>query len=121
MSGPIPAGELTDMRTTVNGTFDLSCQIQRKAPSRTAEGDVVDNYSTLYTVACNLTQPPVAMMQIYSSVIGAFETWLVRFAWNQDVLRDDQLIIGGLALRVQIVLNPQSYSADTRVLAGKVM
>lgn len=121
MSGPIPAGELTDIRAYVSASFDTACTIQRKGTTRTTEGYPVDNYTTIATTTCNLTQPPIAMMQNYANIIGPNETWLIRLAWNQDIVRDDQIIVGGVTMRVQVILNPQSYSADTRVLAAKVV
>ena len=121
MSGPLPAGELADMRATVSASFDTACTIQRKNTTRTAEGYPVDGYATIATTTCNLTQPPIAMLQNYSDLIGPNETWLIRLAWNQDVLRDDQITVSGILMRVQVVMNPQSYSCDTRVLAAKVV
>lgn len=118
--GFLPASELAAITATVTAALDLTCVIQRKHPVRDAFGSQSDGYSTLATTTCNLTQPSPALMQNYAAEIGPSESWLVRLPNGQDVQRDDQLIVGGVTMRVQIVLQPQSYSTSTRVLAATV-
>jgi hypothetical protein len=121
-SGFLPNTEMTAIRAVVTASLDLSCQIQRKtAPTQNADGYQVDNYTTIATVNCNLTEPTTAMLQSYASLIGADQAYKARFSWNIDVKRDDQLIISGLpALRVQMVDDVSSYSADTTALVTVV-
>lgn len=118
MSGLVPATELTALQTLVTSSLDLTCVIQRKTPTRTAEGYQIDGYATIATTVCNLAEPPTLMMQQYASRIAAEVTWQVRLPYNTDVQADDQLIVSGSTLRVEVVLNPESYNTSIRVLAS---
>jgi hypothetical protein len=114
----IPASELAAMQATINAALDQSCTIQRKSPTRTAEGYQVDGYTTLATSVCNVAEPTQAMMQNYATRIADEETWLLRLPYNQDIRPDDQILVAGVTMRVEIVLNPESYNTSIRVLAS---
>jgi hypothetical protein len=121
-SGFLPNTEMTAIRAAVTASLDLSCVIQRKtAPPQNADGYQVDTYTTIATVPCNVATPTQAMMMTYASLIGPEQALMIRFSWNVDVRRDDQLVISGLPnLRVQMVEDVASYSADVRALAVAV-
>ena len=121
MPGLLPQSDIDAMRATVNSSLDLTCVIQRKtSPTRTAEGYQVDNYGTIATTVCILTQPPQSMLTNNAGLIGTNEAWLVRLPWNADIRADDQVLVSGQTMHIQVVLNPQSYSMDTRCLATQL-
>jgi hypothetical protein len=115
----IPSAELAAMQAQVNTALDLSCTIQRKtSPTRTAEGYQVDTYTTIATTTCNLAEPGEALLQNYAYRIANEETWLVRFPFNTSLRADDQIIVSGVTMRVEIVLNPQSYNLSLQALCS---
>ena len=117
----INANDLQSMQTTATSSLDLPCQIQRAAKASDGYGGFSETWATIATVNCNMAQPTAALMQQYAQKLGNQKLFMVRLPANQDVKRDDQLIIASDTLRVQAVLTPRTYETARRVLASEVV
>lgn len=116
----IPASELTAMQATVNSALDKTIVIKRATASSDGAGGQSLSWSTIATVSGNLAQPSGALLQNYDFLVGSESTWKVRLASGTDVKENDELVVGGLTLRVQVILQPQSYSTAVNLLAAEV-
>lgn len=118
----ISPAELAAMQATATAAMDLTITISRAALARTALGGQSETFANVATVAGNLAQPTAGQLQNYDYLIGALSAWQVRVPAGTDVRPNDQLTVSGLAvpLRVQVILQPQSYQTATRLLATEI-
>jgi hypothetical protein len=118
----ISPAELAAMQAVAASAMDVSIQIQRATNARTAMGGTSESYANHGApVKGNLAQPTAGQLQNYDFLIGALATWQVRLPAGTDVLVNDLLIVAGVpAMRVQVVLDPQSYQTARRVLATEI-
>src|SRR5579883_1701074 len=116
----IPSSELQAMQAASTSAMDQTCVVQRKSPTAGGFGQPVDNFSTINTTVCSVAQPTGALMQNYAYLIGSLDSWLVRLPYGTDVKPDDQLVIDGVTMRVQVILDPLSYPIDVRLLASAI-
>lgn len=116
----ISAADLAAMQATANASMDTSIAIQAVNRTSDGAGGFTESWATSSTVNGNLAQPTGQMMQNYDFLIGPLATWMVRLPVGTSVSRDNQLVIGSLTLRVQVVLQPQSYQTSMRLLASEV-
>jgi head-tail adaptor len=116
----ISAPDLAAMQATANASMDTSIHVQAVTRTSDGAGGFTETWATVATVNGNLAQPTGQMMQNYDFLIGPLATWLVRVPVGTVISRDNQLVIGSLTLRVQVVLQPQSYQTSMRLLASEV-
>lgn len=116
----ISAAQLAAMQATANAALDQTITIKRGAKTSDGAGGSSLVWNTIATVSGNLAQPSGQLMQNYDYLIGTTTTWMVRVPVGTNVLENDQLVIGSLTLKVQAILQPQSYQTSTRLLAAEV-
>ena len=116
----LSATELAALQATANGALDKTIQVQSVTRISDSAGGFTETWATVATVQGNLAQPTGGMMANYDFVIGPLATWLVRVPVGTAVTRDNQVIVAGLTLRVQVILQPQSYQTAMRFLASEV-
>jgi|SRR6185437_2643022 len=117
----LSADQLAQFQATATAAMDLSITIQRATLARTALGGQSESYSDHATVNGNLSQPTASLLQNYDYLIGDLATWQVRMPVGTDVQANDRLSVAGYPLmRVQVVLQPQSYQTAVRLLASEV-
>lgn len=116
----ISASELAQLQSDANSSFDQSFTIQRLLRTPDGTGHYSETWSTIATISGNLAQPTAGQMQNYGYRIGNLATWQVRVPVGTNVQENDQIVVGGQTLRVQVVLSPQSYATALRLLASEV-
>lgn len=116
----ISAAELAAIQATSASSGDLSIAVMRRGITQDAEGNVLPTYTLHATVAGNLAQPTAGQLANYGYAIADLAAWMVRVPVGTDVQIGDRLSISGQTMEVQIILNPESYGASTRVLAAEV-
>ena len=117
----IPAAELAALQATANSSMDQSIQVKRSTRTKTASGHFTEAWNNVGSpVLGNLAQPTGNQMQNYGYVIGSLDAWMVRLPVGTNVLENDRLVVGGQTLRVQVILQPQSYQTAMRLLASAV-
>ena len=116
----LSAAQLAAFQATANKALDQSITIKRATKTPDGAGGSSFVWNTIATVSGNLAQPSAAMMQNYDYLIGTTTTWMVRLPVGTNVLENDELTTGSLQLRVQAILQPQSYQTSLRLLAAEV-
>lgn len=118
----ISNAELAAMQATSNSAGDLSIAIYRPTLTQDGAGNVVKTFpgTPTHTVLGNLAQPTASQLSNYGYAIADLATWMARVPVGTDILIGDRLVVSGQNLEVQIILNPESYSTSTRVLAAEV-
>lgn len=119
---PISPAEMLSIQADVAlAACDKDCQIQR-LPTSTPDSRGVPSGvpTTIATVKAGMKQPTGNHLQNYDYLIAAMDTWLVQFPVGTDVRAQDNLVIEGRSLVVQIILAPQSYPGLLSVLASEV-
>jgi hypothetical protein len=116
----ISANDLLSMQATANAAGDTSIVIKRMTPTKDSTGHFSEAWNTVTTVTGNMAQPSPAQMQNYEYKVGVLNAWLVRVPVGTSILENDELVTGGLTLRVQIVLVPQSYPTCIQALASVI-
>lgn len=117
----LSAAMLAAMQATANASLDVSVTIKRNtAGVSDGAGGSSEVDTTIATVNGNLAQPSGQLMQNYDYLIGTTTTWMVRLPVGTNVLENDILLVGSLKLRVQAILQPQSYQTSLRLLAAEV-
>ncbi len=116
----ISLAELQAMQATATSAMDESITIQRATPTSDGAGGSSLAWATVVTVSGNLAQPSGQLMQNYDYLVGATSTWMVRVPTGTNVKENDRLQVGGQTLRVQVILQPQSYQTAMRLLAAEV-
>lgn len=125
MPGPLTAGQLTFFQTAATGTLDLVANTTRNTSTGVdIYGNPVEPGSwpaVLTGVACGMSDPPPAMMQLYpEAFIGSVRTAKFSFPIGSDVKRGDRITVGGRTYRVQVRLDPHSYSLLVQVIASQI-
>ena len=116
----ISATELAALQATANSAMDLSITIKRATRTTDGTGHYSDSWATVTTVNGNLAQPTGNQMQNYGYLVGPLDTWMVRVPYGTNLQVNDRLVIGSQTLRVQILLQPQSYQTAERVLGTAI-
>jgi head-tail adaptor len=116
----LSAAEIAEMQAVATASLNTSCQIQRSTLTADGYGSSSETWTTVATVNVTLAQPSEGQLQKYAERIGGLASWLVRFPYGTDVRVNDQLIVGGVTLRVEAPLFPTSYEMSSRVLASEV-
>lgn len=118
----ISASELAQIQADVAAAaLDKTCQIQRlPASTPTSRGVPSGSYTTIATVACAMRQPTSTHLQNYAYMIEALAAWLVHLPIGTDVRAQDQIVVEGQTLTVQVLLTPQSYPALLSVIAAEL-
>lgn len=122
----ISAADLASMQATVNSAFDQTATLQRPTMTPDATGHMSQSLAIVTINAtgtaynCNLATPSANLAQKYADRIGTLKAYKIRLPVNQDVKEQDILTIttlSNLALRVQAVLETNSYNTSTQALA----
>lgn len=117
----VSAAEMAAIRQEVaSAALDLPCVINRKVITRDAFGTETEAWSVFATVMSGVQSPSVGHLTNYAYIIGNLATWLVLVPYDTDIRIQDQLLIDGDTMVVQVVLTPQSFSAVQAVLASEV-
>ena len=116
----LSAAQLAAAQATAQRALDQSITIQRATKTPDGAGGSSLVWNTIATVNGNLAQPSGQLMQNYDYLIGTTSTWMVRVPVGTNVLENDRLQVGGQTLRVQVLLQPQSYQTALRLLAAEV-
>ena len=116
----ISLAELQAMQATATSAMDESITIQRATPTSDGAGGSSLAWATVATVNGNLAQPSGQLMQNYDYLVGTTSTWMVRVPVGTNVKENDRLVTDGQTLRVQVILQPQSYQTAMRLLAAEV-
>ena len=119
---PVSADEMAAIQAeAVAAACDKVCQIYRvTGQARDAFGSRVPTYTLIKTTVAGMTQPTAGQLQNYDYLIGSLAAWQVRMPIGIDVTHQDHLVIEGQTLEVHVLLNPQSYSAFTNVIAAEI-
>lgn len=116
----LSSAQLAAFQAAANMAMDETIVIKRATPTSDGMGGSSQVWNTVTTVSGNLSQPTGAQMQNYGYVIGSLDTWQVRVPVGTNLLENDRLVVGGQTLRVQVILQPQSYQTSMRLLASEV-
>jgi hypothetical protein len=116
----ISAAELAAMQATVGSALDLPITVQRATRTSDGAGHFSETYATVAVVQGNLTQPTAGQLQNYDYLIGALSAWQVRVPQFTNVQEADQVLVGGLTLKVQVLLRPHSYETAWVLLATEI-
>jgi hypothetical protein len=135
----IGAAELAALQATANSALDVSIQVKRSTRTKTASGHFTETWNNVGSpILGNLAQPTGGQMQNYGYVIGSLDAWMVRVPVGTNLLENDRLVVSDpqgysiatnallpqeqlfQTLRVQVILQPQSYQTAERVLASAV-
>lgn len=117
----LSASQLAAMQAIANAALDQSITIKRNTGGVSdGAGGKSEADTIITTVNGNLAQPSGQLMQNYDYLIGTTATWMVRVPVGTNVLENDLLFVGGQKLRVQVILQPQSYQTSMRLLAAEV-
>ena len=117
----IGANELAALQATANSALDLSIQVKRPAKTSDGQGGFTETFNNVGSpIKGNLAQPTGGQMQNYGYIIGPLATWMVRVPVGTNLQINDRLVVAGQTLRVQVLLQPQSYQTAERVLASEV-
>lgn len=117
----LPALELAQIRADAAvATLDQTCVIQRKMIATDNMGGDSYTWATIATVQAGLSEPSAGQLQNYDFKIGSLAAWQVKLPYGTNIQHQDQLMIGGQILIVQVVLAPRSYAALLTVLASEV-
>ena len=119
----LSASELAQIQTDAAATLDKPCEVYR------ATSSVADGYGTETPdyiqispngLMAGMTEPTAGQLQNYDYLIGDLAAWHVRLPVGTDVEHQDHLIIDGVLLEVQVILQPRSYQALMSVIASEV-
>lgn len=122
----ISATDMAAMQATVNASFDQTATLTRPTYTSGAYGQPVENDATIAINAtgtaynCNLATPSANLAQRYAERIKTLKAYRVRLPAGQDIKEQDVLTVttqNGLQLKVQAVLELNSYSTSVQVLA----
>lgn len=116
----LSSAQLAATQATANAALDKSITVKRVVRVQGSDGHYSESWSTLETVNGNLSQPTGTQMQNYNYLVGPLNTWQVRLPAGTTVAENDRLVIGSQTLRVQVVLQPQSYQTSLRLLASEI-
>lgn len=119
---PISPAEMASIRASANSLLSLPAVIQRKTMTSDTMGQETEVWATVSSpdLLVGMRQPGPAELQNYDFLIGSLSTFQVHFPNGTDVRHQDHVIVGGLTLVVQVLLQPRSYSAYTDTLASVV-
>lgn len=116
---PISPAEMLSIQASANALLSLPCVIQRKAAVSDNMGQDTETYATVSSpgLLVGMRIPGAAELASFDYLIGAKNAWQIHFPIWQDVRLQDHLLISGLTLVVQVLLEPHSYAAFRDVLA----
>jgi hypothetical protein len=117
----LSAAQLAAFQATSQASGDESIQVQRMTPTSDGMGGHSEAWANVGSaVLGNLAQPSGNLMQNYGYLIGPLDTWMVRVPVGTNVLANDRLVTNSKTLRVQVILQPQSYQTSMRLLASAI-
>ena len=116
----LSSAQLAAFQAASNAAGDETITVKRATPTSDGMGGSSQSWSTTSTVSGNLALPTGTQMQNYGYLIGPLDSWQVRVPVGTDVRPNDRLVIGSQTLRVQVILQPQSYQTSMRLLASAV-
>lgn len=116
----LSSAQLAAFQGASQAAGDQSIEIQRETPTSDGMGGSTLAWSTVTTVMGNLAQPTGGLMQNYGYIVDPESTWMARLPVGTNVLENDRLISGGQTIRVQVILQPQSYQTGLRVLGAEI-
>ncbi len=119
----ISAAEMTAIRTEALAILSIDCAIQRKTTAKDAWGSETETFATVVSVKVGIQvimRHTPGDLLAYADLIGARTAWRVNFPYSTDVRLQDHLVVGTDTMVVQAILNQQSYSSLTTVLAGEI-
>lgn len=119
---PISASEMSSIRASANSLLSLPAVIQRKTMTSDTMGQETEVWATVSSpgLLVGMRQPGPAELSNYDFLVGSLSAWQVHFPNGTDVRHQDRLLISGLTMVVQVILQPRSYSAYADVLASEV-
>jgi hypothetical protein len=102
-----------------NLACDKACTVKRPTLVNDGYGSQTETLTTIGTANTLVTKPKPSILQNYAYLVASKATWQVEFPYGQDVKTKDQLTFTGSSktLIVQEVLEPESFSISTNVLA----
>ena len=116
----IGAAELAAIQAAASAILDLPCTVERKVLTPDGQGGATEVWNPVWSGRVGMAQPTAGQLANYDYLIGDLATWRVKLPFNTDVRYQDHLIVTGETLVVQVILQPQSYSALLTVLASEV-
>jgi head-tail adaptor len=116
----ISPAELAAMQATASSALDQTITVKRATLTSDGAGGSSESFATVHTVSGNLAQPSAGMLQNYDYLVGSVSSWLLRVAVGTDIRINDRLTVGSLTVRVQVLLQPQSYQTSMRFLCAEV-
>lgn len=118
----LSSAELSAMQSAASSTtFDQTFAVKRLTRTPDGTGHYAESWSTVVaSVSGNLSQPTAGQMQNYGFKIGSLAAWQVRLPVGTNVQENDELVVGGQTLRVEVVMTPNSYQTTLHLLASEV-
>jgi hypothetical protein len=116
--------ELADLQTDMAALLDLTADIQRAQLAPDGFGQMTETWASILPngpIAAGMVTPQGGYLQQLAQQLVNQASWVVSFpsgASAPDVQVRDRVLIQGLTLTVQHLLNPNSTSAYTQVLAS---
>ncbi len=125
----LPAGEIEALRAAAAEALKLTgltADIQRNPNiGNPVKGSIPDDWSSILPggipVACGMRKPSQALLQQHAALIGTQQAAVISFAYGQDVVARDRLIISTQTWTVHAPLSPDSLSVLTQVLATRLV
>lgn len=119
---PISADELADIQTAANAVLPFPAVIQRKTMTPDTMGQETEVWATVSSpgLMAGMRQPSMTLLQNYDFLISSQNTWVVHFPNGTDVRHQDRVIVAGITMVAQVILQPKSYSAYTDALCAAV-
>ena len=100
---------------------DQPCVLQHKTATQDGLGSPgAGTYTTYANTFVGLSEPTAGQLQNYAEMVGDEETYQAKFPIGTNVLAQDLCIVGGLTLKVHILLTPRSYATLETVLCAVI-
>lgn len=119
----VSASELASIQAdVVSAVCDKTCFIYK------ITGEASDGYGTqhptyastpIVTVA-GLSEPSGTQLQNFDYLLASLKVWQVKLPVGTNVDQHDHLVIDGVTLNAEVLLEPRSYQALLIVLASEV-
>jgi hypothetical protein len=108
----LSAAEIASMTATVASSLDVSVVVKRNGstPSNDGYGHTTENLATVGTYAINARTPSASILQTYAAIIGAQQSYMIRFMATSDIREGDIVIFNSINWKVHSIQKADSYT-----------
>lgn len=121
MTNWMPAGRLAKARRRQEEAMPDTCTIRRKTITYAGPGDATVSTSDTADVSCRIAPGRGSVSEdVLAEAVRGRTWWLLRLAHDQDIQRDDQVIIGGETYEVVGILDVGSWITAKKAVLVEV-